>query len=201
MNQTTQEDIKKSKSISLCLAYYVVLILYFGINIVLQSLFTTVIQDTSYFLYIFLVIAVPVILIILPVILKLATKKTLGESAITSAIIFMAYVLINFGLYFSIKSYFSDFSTEKWNTFKNHRYLMIDDLEKKYNLIGMNIEDVEDILGNSLNEICEEDKSTLTYHIQSNPLSEKYYVIYYENDIVTETDTYRDFEYRNIDIE
>lgn len=194
MNQTTQEDIKKSKSISLCLAYYVVLILYFGINIVLQSLFTTIIQDTSYFLYIFLVIAVPVILIILPVILKLATKKTLGESAITSAIIFMAYVLINFGLYFSIKSYFSDFSTEKWNTFKNHRYLMIDDLEKKYNLIGMNIEDVEDILGNSLNEICEEDKSTLTYHIQSNLLAEEYYVVYYENDIVTETGVYRDIE-------
>lgn len=194
MNQTTQEDIKKSKSISLCLAYYVVLILYFGINIVLQSLFTTIIQDTSYFLYIFLVIVVPVILIILPVILKLTTKKTLGESAITSAIIFISYVLINFGLYFSIKSYFSDFSTEKWNTFKNHRYLMIDDLEKKYNLIGMNIEDVEDILGNSLNEICEEDKSTLTYHIQSNLLAEEYYVFYYENGIVTETGVYRDIE-------
>lgn len=78
---------------------------------------------------------------------------------------------------------------------------MIDDLEAKYNFVGMNIEDVTDILGDGLNEIWENEKSTLTYHIQSNPLAEKYYVFYYENDIVTETTTYRDFEYRNIDLE
>ena len=84
------------------------------------------------------------------------------------------------------------FSVKNWNNYHNLRYLMVDDLEKNYNLIGKKTNDVKKLLGEP-DSSFDIDKS-MCYFAKSEWIDSYYYCLEYdENNIITETyKTYKD---------
>lgn len=76
-------------------------------------------------------------------------------------------VFINKGIYHIGKIYISSYTREKWDKYENLRYNMIDDLESKYNFIGMSEEEIIDILGEPM---------TVSDHIDPEYYRYEYYI-------------------------
>ena len=146
-----------------------------------------IIIDFSETLFNILFICIPIFLLILPPVFKFIFKKKFYKAIIYSAVSFVIYLLILFCIRTAITTYMSNFTKEKWDNSShcNLRYLMVDDFEKKYDVIGMNKEEVYELLGEtrsheSNNEIC--------YLIREPFLFETYYCLEYdENNIIVNT--------------
>ena len=131
------------------------------------------------YLFSILFIILPVIVLLLPIIFKKILKKDFYKCILFSIIGVIIYFII-FGMFLF---YISTFSENRWkdDKYTNLRYLMIDDLEDKYNFIGMNKSDVVKILGN------ESSDDELCYQTSSIMISTYYYCLKYnENSIITE---------------
>lgn len=123
----------------------------------------------------------PLVLLILPVIIKVKFNISFYRSILFSFFCLFIYFVI-FGMY---TSYFDTFTESKWKNEKyiNLRYSMIDDLEKKYNLIGMNKDEVIKILGDPI----ETKDGEMCYPIGSVYISIECYCLRYgENNIIVD---------------
>jgi len=119
------------------------------------------------------------LVLLLPIIIKWILKKNFYKCILLSFIGVVVYFIILEISLFSI----SIFSENKWKNDKyiNLRYFMIEDLEKKYDFIGMNKMDVIDVLGNgyfSSNELC--------YQIGSIMVSTYYYCLKYDENVIVD---------------
>ena len=102
------------------------------------------------------------------------------------------YVIILLLITLGIRQYFKTFSTEKWSNenWNSFRYLMIDDLEDTYDLVGMTKEEVQSILGQEDVEL----EWLITdyeigYSVIDGFMEGYYYYIYLdENDVVVRTE-------------
>ena len=129
--------------------YYLILILFF-INYFIYGIFSeNLIIGFSFLLFVLCYNIIPCILILLPSLIEIKLNKKFYKSIIISFIITILYlILIIPTIQLCIKSHYSTFTTKKWtNMIQSYRYLMIDDLEEKYNFVGMDKEDVFNILG------------------------------------------------------
>ena len=70
-------------------------------------------------------------------------KALIGRAALTM----LAYVLILCLTTASAYLYFSRFTPSKWTEHPYQRHLMGDDLKKKYELVGMTVDEVKELLG------------------------------------------------------
>ena len=134
--------------------------------------------STTIFYIVYLII--PTIILIMPLIFKFVFKKKFYKSICYSALIIIVYILMLLVLTFGIRNYFKTFTTEKWtnNNWHGFRYLMIQDLEKQYDLIGMKKEEIYKILGKedrNLNEF--DDNSSLCYSMRDGFFEGDYYII------------------------
>lgn len=132
------------------------------------------------YLFLALFVILPVIILLLPIIIKKILKRDFYKCILFSLIGVIIYFII-LCIFFS---YICIFSESKWKNDKyiDLRYLMIDDLENKYNFVGMNKNEVIKILGdgNSDDELC--------YQTSSVMISTYFYCLKYdENNIVTKT--------------
>lgn len=69
------------------------------------------------------------------------------KKMIAGLIIIIMITLMGYGGFCLIKSYYGEFSTEKWQNHKESRYLMAGKMLKKYHLEGMTFEEIEKLLG------------------------------------------------------
>lgn len=183
----------KNKNRILCVIATILWIIFIGIlyvvNILMGISENIIILNTSEKLWIFIYVIVPWILLFLPLAIKLFWKikylKSLLISFIVSIIYIIALALLINGLSYNFRS----FSTSKWLKHEENRYLMINDLEQKYELIGMKVEEVEKILGTDWENYSVNDSETkaMYYYIKGLFMSTDYYVLIYDDDyIITE---------------
>lgn len=177
---------EKMLNITFGTLYYILGIVGFFYLYMLAVLFG-MISSFSQSLFIVCFIILPLIILILPVIIKKTMKQEFYKAILLSCISVIIYFIILFIIKFSILNYMSKFTIQKWNNdnYIDLRYLMLDDLEKKYDFIGMNKEKANQILGlksyyNYDNGIC--------YFIKNEWLNNYYYCLDYdENNIITKT--------------
>ncbi len=148
---------------------------------------TIIYYSNTFFIIIFLF---PIIFLFLPTILKKIMHLNEFLSIIYSFIVIITFFLMTvFGGYLTHK-YFKDFSSEKWknNNYCNMRNRMIDSLENKYALIGMDRKEIYDILGKPEDRICSydyEQNNKVCYMTFEAMMKNDFYCIYFdENDIV-----------------
>lgn len=175
---------KKEKILNVIfgLIYYIIGIVGFFYLSVFALLFG-VIGNFSDALFCICFLVLPIIVLIMPIILKVYLKKAFYKSILWSLISVVIYCIIIFATSFGISRYMSEFTFEKWNNkgYSNLRYLMLNSLEEQYDFIGMDKEDVIGILGKE-----SEHKNRIYYFVGSEFLTEFYYCLEYdENGIIT----------------
>jgi len=143
-----------------------------------------IIPNFSVTLFCIYFLVLPIIILLLPIILKIILKKQFYKSILLSLKVVGVYLILVVLTSISIRIYISNFTPEKWNNekYSDLRYLMINDLEEKYNLVGMKKEEVIQILGKEYGKNI----NCIYYHIGVNWLEVFYYYLEYdENDIIT----------------
>lgn len=175
---------KKEKKLSIIfgLIYYIVGVVGF-FYLCSFSLLFGVIGDFSGTLFCICFLVLPIIILIMPIILKFVLKKPFYKAILWSLISVAVYFVIIFVTNFGITKYMSEFTFEKWNNeeYYNLRYLMLNSLEEQYDFIGMNKEEVIDMLGKE-----SENKNRICYFVGSEFLTEFYYCLEYdENGTIT----------------
>jgi len=162
--------------------YWISLILFFFYYIIYGVFVNTLIVGFSFILFVICYCIIPIGLLILPLFINEKFEKNFNKSILISFFITIIYILVIVPtLQFGIKKYLSVFTIEKWqNTHHYHRYFMIDDLEKKYNFVGMTKEEVFNILG----EEQINDALVIEYYIGDGGRNTIYYNIYLNDNFV-----------------
>ena len=170
----------------LSMIFYYILVIVGGLfNILFGTLGNTIIGDTSMTLFYILYLIFPVCLLFVPIFLFFVCKNKKSKIMQYSFIILALFIILLISITFGAKIYFSKFSRQKWNNNVANRYCMIDDIEKNYNVIGKNKDEVIDLLGNKSTE--GEESSTIMYEIEYSLVAVKYYILYFENNNVVKT--------------
>lgn len=178
----------KILSVSFGILYYILTPIFFFYLYIFEAL-TGSISDFSETLFYIVYVVIPIILVLMPILLKIILGKKFYKTILYSCLGFAIYILIIISLKFSIDMYFKTFTIEKWsnNNWHGFRYLMIDDMEKKYDFIGMNKNEIYDILGKEDKEL--EGEYVICYSMRNGFFEGDYYLIYLnEDDIVIKTD-------------
>lgn len=160
--------------------YYVLGIMGFYLFFIFAGFFS----EIDYFsntLFRICYVVIPIIILLLPVILKFVLKREFYQSVVLSLISVPIYFILIYMINFGISSYMEKFTLEKWEKYQDLRYLMIDDLEKQYHFAGMKKEEALEILGKDY-----EYENRIYYFIRSAWLRSYYYCLEYdENGTIT----------------
>ena len=179
--------IKKPKKYIFIFLWFVLMFLIFILNIMWSMFGNTIIWDSSALLGSFIFLLFPLLIMVLPLLIELFFKKSLLKSIFVSFIIALIYFigiwLINVGM----TKYFSSFTEEKWIKYQDNRYLMIDDLDNKYELAGMNKDEIIELLGSPLTETIENDEIIIKYWIGESQIKGQIYLIYMRDGVVKKT--------------
>lgn len=165
------------------LLYYVLGVIIFFYSFVLVGLFG-IILDFSEILFWIYFLVLPIIILILPIISKFIYKKQFYKAILKALKAVGVYFILIFTTSIGIRIYISNFTPEKWSNknYYNLRYLMLNDLEEKYELVGMKKEEVIKILG----EEYKKNDKCIYYYIGGEWLESFYYYLEYdENGIIT----------------
>ena len=177
--------------IILGILYYVLSVIFYFYLFIIEALAGSI-SDFSSILFYICYAVLPIILLAMPLIIKFIFKKKFYKSIIYSMFSVIIYLIILVIMTFGIRQYFKTFSTERWSneSWNSFRYLMLDDLEEKYDLVGMTKEEVHELLG-------EEDVElewlitdyAIGYSVRDGFMEGYYYYIYLEeNDVVVRTE-------------
>ncbi len=183
----------KTLGIVLGLLYYVLICIFFFLFYIF-GIFGGIIIDFSETLFIICYIYFAIFLLILPLFFKFILKKKFYKAIIYSTISFVIYLFVLFFIRIAIITYMSNFTKEKWNN-SNHwnlRYLMVDNFEMKYNIIGMNKEEVYELLGTvTPAETSYGENNKICYLIRGGLFAGTYYCFEYdENGVIVNTHRY-----------
>ncbi len=103
----------------------------------------------------------------------------------SSAVIFLCGIgVISCGY-----AYYGHFTPQKWQNNPECRYLMVDNLEKKYKITGLSKQEITDLLGNPASSHKREQYEYYEYYVGwgDMDIDPTIYTIYFENDIVVNT--------------
>lgn len=126
--------------------------------------------------------ALPVILLLLPLMLRIVLKRPLLVIVPFCAVIFAAYLFFWRGAAIKAEAPFRSFTPELWKTCPDARYLMIDDL-KEQGLIGMEREELIKKLGRGANS---DSDSTWSYFIRYDLRTGEYLELSFKDARVTD---------------
>lgn len=166
--------------------YYTLIILGSIYNFIFGLLGNSIIVYTSVYLFYLLYLIFPIFLLLLPILLYFKLRSQIEKIIIYSYIALVIFIILFSSIFWGINGYFSKFSKEKWLNYISNRYCMIDDIENNYNFTGKNKDEVIQLLGD--NCIKNEENSTIMYPIHYSLISVQYYILYYENDIIINTE-------------
>lgn len=168
----------KKLNIFLALMYYFIGITGFYFLFIVGMV--SGIIDLKY-LFLILFIILPLIILLLPIIIKKILKKDFYKCILFSFIgVIVYFIILCTSLHFV-----GTFSESKWKNDKyiNLRYLMIEDLEDKYDFVGMDKNEVIQILGTE-----DFDDNELCYKTSMVMITEYFYCLKYdENNSIIET--------------
>ncbi len=130
----------------------------------------------------------------LPHILRKCLKTSKNYSILVSFFAFILWIILLLILGIISGYYYRIFSTEKWtdSSLCPAREGMIDSLEEKYDMIGMNKKEIYKILGNPNDGVCKYDQEANNdnkscYNLSNDGYYYKYYCVYFnDNDIVVD---------------
>ncbi|MCI8344559.1 MAG: hypothetical protein HFJ42_01015 [Clostridia bacterium] len=167
--------------------YYILVIIGGVLNIVFGTLGNSIIGDTSIVLFKLLYIIIPICLLFVPIFLFFIFKNKRSKILQYSFISLLVFIILLITTILGVRGYFSKYSKEKWKNNVANRYCMIDDIEKNYNVIGKNKNEVIELLGNNFIENNED--SSIMYEIKYSLVSVQYYILYYdENNTIIKTE-------------
>lgn len=112
-------------------------------------------------LLIYLVVAI--ILFALGIIFR---KKIRGGITVAFVYATILSVVINFAIYAGFVTYLSDYNRDKWDKYVEYRHFMLTDLRNEYGLIGLNEEEIKNLLGEP-NQIEDRTEGFYDYHYYS----------------------------------
>ncbi len=92
----------------------------------------------------FIYFAITIILFALAIIFR---KKIKGGALVALIYATILAVALNSVAYMGMIGYLSDYSKDKWEKYTEHRHFMITDLCNEYELIGLNENQIKDLLG------------------------------------------------------
>lgn len=133
----------------------------------------------------------PVVFVFFPSILKKILHVDRFIAILYSFLSIIIFLVLTLIIGYFTKNYFENFSYKKWNNsnYCDMRYMMLESLEKKYSFVGMNRENVYNILGKIDGKSCIQDYEVddkicyMTYEIEK--ISRDHYCLYLdENDVV-----------------
>lgn len=171
------------------LLWFVLVPIIFVVNIGLTLIGINIVDNTSVSLGYIIYFWIPIVIIFLPLIIKLLIKKTFLKSLGIAFGVIIAYFISLAFLITGLTMYFHSFSKAKWENYEWNRYLMIEDLEQKYNFIGMTKAEVINLLGNyQVNYTVAYNGNAIGYNIKSGFFYLRSYILILDdNDIVLET--------------
>ena len=175
---------QKILNIIFIILWFVLITFIYYVNLIYGVFGNTLIVDTFELLSIIIYLGIPVIIIFLPLILRFIFSKKIIRSLAFSLGMAVIYFLLLFILNKGLVFYFSSFSKEKWDKYQYNRYLMVDDLEKKYELVGMTKFEVIDLLGQSYSEVTYKEELAMRYVIKVGFLTERDFLLFIEDDYV-----------------
>ena len=162
---------------SICnILYYIISIVVYIILFIVVAINTHITSFT--WLFFIVTFIIPFVLSHLPFILE---KKWESEIILSTIISFIYLIIIVPLIEFGIVKYSTSFTSHKWIEHTELRYLMIDKLEDKYELVGMNKNEIIDLLGKA--DFSLDDY--FCYFIGSEE-DIKYYCLTLKNDVVVE---------------
>ena len=168
--QSKTNRTEKMLSILMGVIWFIIISIAWYFSSASGLLFNTIIADTSKVLGYSIYYIIPAIIIFLPIIMRSVLKKTILKSIIIAVCSVIIYIIIFFVLSFGLKRYFSSFSEYKWENYVKNRSLMIEDLNNKYKIVGMEKEKIINLLGRPAytkkNEDTEEEE--FHYYIKQN---------------------------------
>ena len=126
----------------------------------------TIISDTSKVLGNIIYYIIPLILLFFPAIRQRVFKKNFLKSILIGTCFVIIYVIIFFVLSYGLERYFSIFSEYKWKNYAKNRDLMIEDLNHKYEIVGMSKEDIVNLLGKGYSVTGKNDEQLYYYFIK-----------------------------------
>ena len=180
---------KKDKILGIILGvvYYILSPIFYFYLFVIEALAGSI-SDFSMILFYICYAILPIILLAIPLIIKFVFKKKFYKSILYSVLLVIIYLIILISITFGLRQYFKIFTTDKWTNenWNSFRYLMIEDLEEKYNLVGMTEDEVYNILGE---ENADFKENVICYLVRDGFLDGYYYYIYLdENGVVARTE-------------
>ena len=190
MKKMGEDIMKKEKILNMIsgILYYILGSIFFSCLYIFEVLVGNISNFSTTLFYIIYLI-VPIILLIMPIIIKYIFRKRFYKSILYSCIGIIIYLILIIGLTFSINRYFDTFSKKKWCNANWHsfRYLMIDDMREKYNLIGMKKNEVYNILGKEDKELEKlQGEYVICYSIRNGFFEGEYFQISLnDDDVVT----------------
>lgn len=168
--------------VSYILYYIISFALYFYL-FATNILYGVILEFQSIRLWLFLIIIIPLILMTLPFIINKYLNKNYMISLLISIIVSLLYLLVVVPVIkYGITIYAKDFNVEKWQEKKTLRYLMVDSLEETHKLIGMNENELIELLG----EFDYKKEDNICYFIR-NDLGYHYLCFKFDNSVVVDT--------------
>ncbi len=151
-NYTRKEsDIVKNKNtiknVTFVALWVLLVVVVFAFSITQQLFNSTVRNVIGKALWYFIYVVLPIITLLVPLIVRFIVNCKWKITLIYSLCIIVIYSLVAFTTSVIAYRYIQDFTEQKWADHRYERKLMLDDLNKKYTLIGMDIEDIKMLLG------------------------------------------------------
>ena len=139
---------KRGLKITVLLTSWVFIIRAVWTVTILMDLFGGIQKRTlGEFLWGLIYLGTPIITALVPLAFKYIKKYSWRKTASTMFFSLAAYILIIYITHTSIFTYASNFSTEKWLTNRQDRHYMLDNLNRKHKIIGMDVSKLKALLG------------------------------------------------------
>ena len=181
------------KGICMLMSAFIVFIIFI-ISVVFQIFDDSVQNVIGEFLWATIYFILPIISFGLPIVLTLTLKLNLEKSIITSVVSIFIYAIISLGTLYTVNSYLSDFTQEKWKKYPSERHHMLKDMTDEINFIGMSKENVIEILGEQYYLYADADGAdVIDYFVGSFVIDPTMITFVFEDNKVTEVYEYTEF--------
>lgn len=181
-----KKRLKTKSEVLITLLYYILVICFLPFNPYSDS----IVSYSNTLLMVF--VLSPIIFACLPIILKKILQIDKFVSIAYSLLIIIVFIITTIIIGYFTNDYFEIFSYEKWSNsdYCDMRYKMVESLEKKHTLIGMNRRDIYNILGKTDVKICSndyEETDKICYMTFESTMRNDFYCLYLDQgDIVVE---------------
>lgn len=169
--------------------WILLIVIIFGISVIYPFVSKTVRNIIGKPLWFLIYILLPILTVIVPLFIRyiLQFKRKIIVNTFYITIIYVLIVSItSIGCY----KYIKNFTPQKWEKYVTERNLMLEDLENKYSLVGMSINEAKEILGNP----DLESENEIEYIIGEGFIDPEMFVLKYDEQIIIDFYTYIEFK-------